>query len=374
MTHSVTTQVCKLLLLIFVVLSDGALLSQQPTSKTVEFETVEDFIADLDNVRNEKLKFYNSTDPNSRFPLSMHQSLWDKNIKLSLLYRSERNAKGVDDLFVVDAFGLSTTRLMHEKYPELADEIMKRIRRDVVGKSIDYNDLYDVILALNRELNTIWARSGEKEYDSLIIRAGLANHFSRMSNKRECWLLVEVFHATPSAHDLFVRDVIDHALKAKKKVADRFKLDRSQGQCYPNSHPMVQESRFLEKNQKLKQNRNQVKVIVHNDRLTNAEREATFGFKLIDVKGRKFHQIEGCSFSSVDDRRTFEALSEASDLFLDRVPDGSYLSFEELHLRVGSVANVLQRRFPTYSLIVTIQENKINDVVYSNVHLEVANR
>ena len=115
MTHSNSlTQIRKLLLLILVLLSDGVLLSQQPrTSKDVEFGTVEDFIADLEAVRNEKLKFYNSTDPNSHYPLSIHQSLWDKNIKLSLPYRRKQKATGVDDKFIVDAFGLSTTGLMH---------------------------------------------------------------------------------------------------------------------------------------------------------------------------------------------------------------------------------------------------------------------
>jgi hypothetical protein len=62
---------CELLLLIFIVLSDGILLSQQPrTSKDAKFETVEDFIADQEAVRHAKLKFYKLTDPHGRFPLT----------------------------------------------------------------------------------------------------------------------------------------------------------------------------------------------------------------------------------------------------------------------------------------------------------------
>lgn len=136
---------------------------------------------------------------------------------------------------------------------------------------------------------------------------------------------------------------------------------------------MVQESRFLRKNRELARDRNEVRVPVHDDRLTIAEREKKFGFKLIDEgrRRKKFYQIEDYSLPSVDDNRALRVLSEANDLFFERVPYGSYLSYEELHLRVGSVADVLSRKFPTYKLVVTIQASKVHSSDYSNLCLEV---
>lgn len=364
-----------LAIIVALFLNSEVLLSQQPrTSSNVKFETVEDFVSDQGLVRSEKLKFYKSSDPNSRYSLDMHQALWDNNIKIILPYRHvgpQQETRGVLASFKIDAFGLSTTNLMHEEHPELATDLMKKIRGEVVGKNIDYNDLYDLVLELKRELDAVWARSKNEEYDSLILRAGLTNHTSKVSNKRECWLLVEVFHAKRFSHDLFVRDFMDQVLRVKINIAERYKTNPMEGQTYTNLHPMVQESRFLEKNRRLQPNRNQAKVIVRDDLLTIAEREATFGFRVIDNTEKKYHQVEGSSWPDVDNRRASEALSYASELLSDRVPKGTYLSFEELHLCVGSVANNLQSRFPEYKLIITIKESKLNNAVYATLYLDV---
>jgi hypothetical protein len=360
-----------LMLLCFV--SNDVLLSQQPP-RSIKFETVAELVADQEFVRNEKLKFYKSSDPNGRYTLGMHQLLWDENIKFSLPFKhrdSQRKADGVDDNFKIDAFGMSTTKLIHEKQPELATDLMRRIHGEVVGKSIDFAELFDLIRKLKRELDAEWARSTQKEFDALILRAGLTNHLSRVSNKDECWLLVEVFHTKRNSNDLFVCDYMDKLLRSRKRGSERYESVSNDALFYPSIHPMVQESRFLDKNRRPKKDRNVPQVTVHSDLLTISEREALIGFELIDNTERKFHQIEGCYWASIDDARALKAMSDASSLLSDRVPDGSYLSFDELHLRLGSVAIILQKRFPEYKLIVTIKEVKINNLDYSKLHLEV---
>ena len=363
------------LCLIFILLCNARLLSQQPkTSENVKFESVEDFILNPEAVREEKLKFYKTTDPSGRYSLEKHQLLWDKNIKLSLTYKPVDGQQKSNDSNVklkIDAFGLSTTKLMHEQYPELATDLMRKVREEVVGESIDYDDLYELVLAVKKELDQVWARSKDKENDSLIFRAVLVNHHSRVSQKPECWLLVEVFHAKRHTNDLFVRDFMDDVLKGKMNLADILNKGRLEHLFFPGSHPMVEESRFLDKNRILNPNRIDVKVTVHDDKLTIAEREATLGFRLIDESERKYHQIEGCFWSDSDDRRALEALGEASGLLADRVPKGTYLSFDDLHLRLGSVAGVLQRKFPQYILIVTIKKKTINNRDYSSLYLEL---
>ena len=365
-----------LLLLIFILLGDGVLSSQQPgASKSFKLAEIEDFVSDPQAVRDEKVKFHKAIDPNAHYPLSKHQSLWDENVELRLSYRPitpQQKADSDEGKFTIDAFGLSVTGLMHDKYPELANDAMKRVRGEVIGKRLSYDDLYDLTLALDKELKTVWGKSGARE-DSLILRAALANHFSALSKKNECWFLIEVFHANSLSHDLFIRDVIDRAVRAELKGAERYKTDRLDGQFYTSSHPMVQESRFLRKNRELARDRNEVRVPVHDDRLTIAEREKKFGFKVIDEgrRRKKFYQIEDYSLPSVDDDRVLRVLSEANDLFFERGPCGSYLSFEELHLRAGSVADVLSRKFPAYKLVVTIQESKVHGSDYSNLCLEV---
>ncbi len=135
-----------LFLLLFALLGDGVLSSQQPgTSKNFKLAEIEDFVSDPDAVRDEKLKFHKAIDPNGRYPLSKHQSLWDDHVELRLSYRpitSQQKADSDKGKFTIDTFGLSNSGLMHEKYPDLANDIMKRVRSEVIGKRVGYDDLY----------------------------------------------------------------------------------------------------------------------------------------------------------------------------------------------------------------------------------------
>lgn len=364
-----------LMFFIFVVLSNDTLLSQQPrTSPKVRFETVEEFVSDQETVRQEKQKFYEASDPHRRYTLGRHQSLWSNNIKLSLPFQhpdSQTNREGVVDNFTIDAFGMSTAEYIHERYPKLATDLMKKISREIVGKSITFDELYDLILKLKREVEEVWAHARDKEYDSVILRASLENYLSSMRNKRECWLLVEVFHARRNSHDLFISDFMDKLLRVKNKIPSHI-IEPMNVQVWPYSHPFVIESRFLEKKRKPPQrDRDNPQVTVHDDLLSIAEREVGFGFTVIDETDRRFHQIEGCSWPDKDSARALRALSEANDLLTKRVPDGSYLSFEELHLRLGSVAEVLRRKYPEYKLIFTIKDTKINEAVYSAIFMDI---
>lgn len=73
-----------LAIIVALFLNSEVLLSQQPrTSSNVKFETVEDFVSDQGLVRSEKLKFYKSSDPNSRYSLDMHQCFGTTTSRLS---------------------------------------------------------------------------------------------------------------------------------------------------------------------------------------------------------------------------------------------------------------------------------------------------
>jgi hypothetical protein len=89
-------------------------------------------------------------------------------------------------------------------------------------------------------------------------------------------------------------------------------------------------------------NRQTPNVIVHSDSLTNSEREEKYRFALVDTTKNPSHQIEGIFWDGYGvDLRKDRFYSEAASLFSQRIPNGTVASYDELHLRSGSVANIL---------------------------------
>jgi hypothetical protein len=366
----------RLAFLIFTVLACDVSLSQQPRiPDSNRFKAIEEFVSDEEAVRIEKLKFVLIADPYKRYTLDQHQVLWNNNILFTLPFKhtnSQPKPDEVNSQLKIDAFGLSSTMLVYKKHPQLSDKLMKKINGQFVGKSIGNDELYELVQDLKKELDAAWRRSPDKNFDSLILRAELSNHHSRVTNKPECWLLVEVSHAKRDSYDLFICDFVDKQFKLEEKRRARFSIDVESRPVRTALHPEFVENQFVSKNRSLEKNQNEATIIVHDDKLTIAEREAIFGFQLVDNTDRKFHQIESCTWPNVDNSRVLNVLSEASSLISDRVPKGSFLSFEELHLRIGSAANVFQRRFPNYQLIVTVDELKIGKSNYSRLTMNVA--
>ncbi len=341
----------RLAIALTIFLLHGVVTAQDQKTSRPKFLTAEGFLSNADLVQNEKQKFVKELDPANRFSLDQHQRLWSNNIILKLpvsnsLSQPRTERIGDDAELKIDAFGLSTTGLIHRKHPTLAVELMKKVNREVVGKPIEYDELFDLVRVLKTQVDQAWARSHDKDNQSLTIRATLTSHRSRINSKYERWFLVEVFHTKNSEYDQFVNDFMENQqpkrIPFEVVASEQLRLD---SQFFIAPHPKVLESLHIEKNQTRKKNRAEPSVTVHDDKLTLVERERVHDFELIDKTKRKTHQIEGCYWRSVDDRRAQRALEEARGLFSERVPLGASLTFEELHLRMGSVASVLQRSF-----------------------------
>jgi hypothetical protein len=358
----------------------GIVLSSQIAAaqeKTPTPNSVQEYLSDTEAIRNEKLKFYKKVDPFNRISFAMHELLWSKNIKLSLAYDPTKyQDKGVRDnqpnsvdKFKIDEIAISTTVLIHEKDSDLATGFMKKYSDQFVGKPIDFDGLYGLVLDLNDEINAAWDQCANKQFDDLILRIELQNYFSKIRKRAECWLWVEVSHANAEPYDLFVRDEVKKLISRGEKGSSK-PFERLEAQHMPVSHPLVRVSNWTRKTRKLEIDREKVKVAVPDDHLSVGERESRFVFKLIDQTDRKRHQIEKCSWSAGGLREQW-VLSEATNLILDRMPYGSYLTFEEIHLRMGSVVNVLQRSFPDFKLSATIEDYEKNGIVFSGLKLNV---
>ncbi len=356
------------------------LAQQLRITKDRTYATVEEFLSDEEGVHKEKLKLLKLIDPRGRFTEEQHQKLWDKNVQLNLMVdtqtvrpkadASKTDESKTDETLKIDAFGIGLSTSIHEKYPNLAAQLMKKYTGEVAGREITYGEIYDVIYSLKSELlDPTWARAGDKEYSALILRATVLKHHSQINKRNECWLLVDALHAKTSPYDLFVSDFIDEKIRLP---GERVRTEeRESGEYYPPSHPMSLENQFFERTYRLKRNRTEPRVAVSDDGLTIPGRESTYGFKLINKTKQKAFQIEGCHWRGEVEPSVKPALGEVFTLIDDRVPNGTFLTLEELHLRTGSVANALQKKFPEYNLVVKIEEKRIENQVFASLCVEL---
>ncbi len=375
------------LLYIFLSSVAAAQLTAQGDRK-ISFEgrslSIDEHLSNADAVSSLKKKRVKQLDPRAFLSQEKHENLWKNNIELQIHFDSLKtsdaagNKKGALDSSKtgekvrLDRIGMGATALISDSLPTLCAEVMELTNEEVVGVGLDSEALESLLLKLKKSVDEKWARTAPAEYPKLLFRAELVDHLSVIRKKPERWLLIDAYHIGEFEGDLLQADFRNfHLGFGTVNSADpRTFLNRAL------PHPQVEEVMHSMLNpEKLLPNRQDPKVIVHDDGLTAREREKSLGFRVVDTTGRDRHQIEG--FSAAD--RSCEpllqrALDEALDLLRDRIPKGSELSFEEFHLRIGSIANVMGRTLPYCQLVVTISDEKVGDQTYSLIKIDASSR
>ncbi len=141
---------------------------------------------------------------------------------------------------------------------------------------------------------------------------------------------------------------------------------------YKDPHPKYLESEYFWNSLPApKPNRNQTIVTVADDGLDRQEREVVLGFRFTDTTGFESHQLEGLGGSMLDirDARTQHFLNEAAGLFGARLPRGCIVTPDEIHLRIGSIVRILNRRYGDMELHVTVEKKKIGEGTYSKLRI-----
>lgn len=372
---------------LYVLLSSvGAAQPVPENGRRISFQgqslSIGEYVTNQDAISEYKSKRLKHLDPGELLTREQHQNLWKNHIELridSVRLKATETAGGkfettislkAGDRVRLDRFGMGATALISETLPSLCAEVTELVNDEVVGVGLDSGEFESVLIKIKKSVDEKWARSKQSDYPKVVFRAELVDQFSVIRKKPEWWLLIDVYHAGEFEGDLVeadFRSLYSRAMFGKVNSADPLTfLNRAL------PHPQVEETLHSMLNpEKLQPNRQDPTVIVHDDRLTLQEREKSLGFKVVDTTNRKRHQIEG--FSRVDhpgELRLQRAIDESLDLFFDRIPRGSSLTFEELHLRIGSVAKVLGRTLPDCQLVVTILDNKVGDTNYSKIKID----
>ncbi|MFO0943735.1 MAG: hypothetical protein U0930_23615 [Pirellulales bacterium] len=343
--------------------------------------TVDEYVSNSEAISAFKSSRLKQLDPRRFFSEEQHQNLWKNNIELRLdIGRPKATEMVVDkkvdvdlktmDKVRLDRFGMGATALISNSMPTLCAEVMELVNEEAVGVGLDSEKFELFLLKLKEFVDKKWVRLRPSDFPKVVFRAELVDHFSVIRKKPEQWFLIDAYHVGEYEGDLVEADF--RSLYSKVVFGQVNSADPLTFLNRALPHPQVEETfHSLSNPKKLLPNRQDPKVIVHDDRLTLQEREKSLGFKVIDSTNRKRHQIEGFSFESdVKVPRLERAIEEALDLVLDRIPSGSSLTFEELHLRIGSVANVLGRTLPDCQLVVTILDNKVGDTNYSMIKID----
>lgn len=366
-------------------------MAQQPErdrkiSSEVKSLSIDKYITDVDAISAFKSKRLKQLDPRAFLSREQHENLWENNIELQMVFdplkasdtaggeKDVRSSSKTSDRVRLDRIGMGATALISESLPTLCAEVMELTNEEVVGVGLDSEALESLLLKLKKLVDEKWVRSAPAEYPKLLFRAELVDHFSVIRKKHERWLLIDAYHVGE-----FEGDLVEAHFRNKQMRVVSGRVDSSDPRTYLTRslpHPAVEESFHTMANPpKLLPNRADPKVIVHDDGLTSREREKSRGFSVVDTTSRNRHQIEG--FSTADranEPRLQRAIDEALDLLLDRIPRGSELSFEEFHLRIGSVANVMGRTLPDCQLVVTISDKKVGDKNYSLIKIDASSR
>ncbi len=376
------------LLYIFLSSVAAAQLTAQGDRK-ISFEgrslSIDEYLSNADAVTSLKKKRVKQLDPRAFLSQEKHENLWKNNIELQIDFDplktsdTSGNKKGVNSTKTgekvrLDRIGMGATALISDSLPTICAEVMELTNEEVVGVGLDSEALESLLLKLKKLVDEKWARTAPAEYPKLLFRAELVDHLSVIRKKHERWLLIDAYHVGELTGSLVESDFRNNQMRV---VSGR--VDSSDPRTYlarSLPHPAVEESFHSMANPpKLLPNRADPKVIVHDDGLTAREREKSRGFRVVDTTSRNRHQIEG--FSTADranEPRLQRAIDEALDLLLDRIPRGSELSFEEFHLRIGSVANVMGRTLPDCQLVVTISDKKVGDQTYSLIEIDASSR
>lgn len=344
--------------------------------------SIDEYVRNLDALSAFRSKRLKELDPGSLLSRDQHENLWKNNIELRI---SSVRLKAIDtaggkngtataaktvNTVSLDRFGMGATVLISDSMPTICAEVTETVNDVVVGVELDFATLDEVLIKIKKTVDQKWARSKPSDYPKVVFRAELVDHFSVIRKKPERWLLIDAYHVDEFEGDLVQADFRNFHLGVRSGKVNSADPRTFLNRALP--HPQVEEVMHSMLNpEKLLPNRQDPKVIVHDDRLTLQERERTLGFKVVDKTGRKLHQIEG--FTNVDRRselRLQRAIDEAVLLIYDRIPRGSSLTFEELHLRIGSVANVMGRTLPDCQLVVTVLDKEVGDTNYSMIKID----
>lgn len=319
--------------------------------------------------RANRLKLF---DPKTVLAADDHERLWKANIELA--FRCE-----VDNKIKLDQFGMAGTSLFNQFNPNACAEFMKLVNEEIIGLVLAREELVEMLLKLKTNADKDWEKKRHKDFPSLIFRAELVKAHARVQSidavakpGNQTWLLINVFPCEHRPEDLVVA-----YYRSRIKNESRGSIDSRDSRTYIQYKPPHPKYTGEYEMPKLKPNRQQPLVSVADDGLSRRERELEFGFIFTDRTGFVSHQIEGVTtVGDVDqlDPRIRVFLEHVDSHIKDRLPNGSQVSPNELHLRIGSVAKALSEKFPNYSMDVSISEHPVGDMKYSRITIGVLDR
>lgn len=315
---------------------------------------------EINQFRAERLK---ALDTHSRLSKAEHELLWERNITVAIYSK--------DDSLKIDAFGIAVTTFVDKHKPSMCAAIMQLVNDEVAGQHHEFSKLPELLLSIKDRVDKEWKKVNRSDFPDVLFRAELIDRPHDVGATKATWLLIDV-HQCYSSHE----DLTDSDLKSSLLRDFRGQVnpkDPDTQIVYKSPHPnYLAAAAFWGNIPALSPDRNQVLVNVVNDGFDRGARESAFGFKVQDLTKLSSHQIEGVYADRFAERdsRTQEFLVEAFQLFHDRMPDGTVLTADDLHLRVGSVAKVLHTKFRDISLVVTIVESKMGDRIYSKLEID----
>ena len=321
----------------------------------------------IEAYKSERLK---QADELARLTPQDHEELWRRLIELQI-----RNS---GESIKLDAFGMAATAIVDRQRPNMCSRLMEEVSEEIQGQEMSFKDLKGLLLNLKKRVDSEWGQVKSQEAQCVVFRAKLFKKHSRVRKRLETWLLIDVFGSEQSPHDL-VKDDYQKKLR-EHRSAPRPVDSQPEAIVYKKPHPLFYESKFMWSNLPIpKSGRNQTVVKVADDGLTPSERESELGFRFTDTTGFESHQIEEyeCELSSAKAptmERVDYVIKEAGSLMADRLPKGAVVTPQELHLRLGSVVRILNRRFDDIELHVVAEQAKIGERFYSRLRIKASQR
>jgi hypothetical protein len=329
--------------------------------------TVSEYVSNPAAFKQWRDKWLGMTDPKTRLSPAEHEKLWGENIVISMRFAPEK--------IRLDAFGMGATPAIHKSLPRLCESMMETVNDEVIHNALEYKEIVSLLLKLKSRVDAEFRKKSKRdEFVPTVFRCELSQQTSSIRNTAECWLVIDVYPATKKVEGLLEADF--KSIHLNGHIDGVIPNDLGTTITFVEPDPRIKESKLWWKNlPPLKPNRQEPRVVVHDDGLSRQERESQNGFSFADNTGLKSHQVEGVGWGGSQlDERTEDALSTAASLISDRLPKGSVVSPDELHLRVGKAANVLSRRFPKHILDIKVELRPFGDKNFSEIRLELTAR
>ncbi|MFN7449910.1 MAG: hypothetical protein ACK56W_16925 [Pirellula sp.] len=244
----------------------------------------------------------------------------------------------------IDAFGIEAVPLVRDRYVKQWANLAEEIRTDLKNCQFSDKEFVQFLLQLQERIATVW--KGVRQVDHpkrLAVHAVLTKRFSKIRKRQECWLLITLKPIDDDDRDdVFLRQLRNRINPKRRVVSESANMERLAQKVFP--HPEADETKFeIENLQPLKSGRNSPVAKLADDKLTNVERSKLYEYTVEDLTGFSKHQYEGTSTEIIEDPLRRMLTHKLEENIMDRVSQGTVVSFDELHRILGDSTRQLRQ-------------------------------